>query len=96
MLGDTGGVFSLLKQEIPHLIKVHCIAHRLELAFADTLSTVPKFKDVKDVLQGFRKQCYCSPKAIHEIKEVTESMEVRAYTAVKTDRQDGCLIYKGN
>ena len=37
MLGDRGGGFALLKQEIPHLIKVHCIAHRLELAFANTL-----------------------------------------------------------
>ena len=47
MLGDRGGVFALLKQEIPHLIKVHCIAHRLELAFADILLAVPEFKDIK-------------------------------------------------
>ena len=46
MLGDRDRVFALLKQEIPHLIKVHCIAHHLELAFADTLLTVPQFKDV--------------------------------------------------
>lgn len=37
MLGERNGVFALLKQEIPHIIKVHCIAHRLELSFADTL-----------------------------------------------------------
>ena len=67
MLGDTGEVFSLLKQEIPHLIKVHCITHCLKLAFADTLSSVPEFKDVKDVLQGTWKQYHCSPKAVHEI-----------------------------
>ena len=37
MLGEISGVYGLLKQEIPHIIKVHCVAHRLELSFADTL-----------------------------------------------------------
>lgn len=27
MVGDVGGVYALLKNDIPHLIKVHCIAH---------------------------------------------------------------------
>jgi len=85
MLGDRGGVFALLKREIPHLIKVHCIAHRLELAFADTLLAVPEFKDVKDMLQGIWKQYHYSPKAVRELKEVAESMEVRAYKVVKAD-----------
>ena len=85
MLGDRGGVFALLKQEIPHLIKVHCIAHRLELAFSDTLLAVPEFKDIKDMLQGIWKQYHYSPKAVRELKEVAESMEVRAYKAVKAD-----------
>ena len=30
MVGEVGGVFALLKHDIPHVIKVHCIAHRLE------------------------------------------------------------------
>jgi len=54
MLRDRG-VFALLKQEIPHLIKVHYVAHRLELAFDDTL-LVAEFKYVKDMLQGIWKQ----------------------------------------
>ena len=28
MVGEVGGVFALLKRDIPHLIKVRCIAHR--------------------------------------------------------------------
>ena len=32
MLGEISGVYGLLKQEIPHIIKVHCVAHRLELS----------------------------------------------------------------
>ena len=41
MLGERNGVYGLLEQEIPQIIKVHCIANRLELSFADTLSEVP-------------------------------------------------------
>ena len=29
MLGKLSGVYALLKQEIPHIIKVHCVAYRL-------------------------------------------------------------------
>ena len=54
MLGNKGGVFALLKQEIPHLIKVYCIVHRLEMA-------VPEFKDAKDMLKGIWKQYHYSP-----------------------------------
>lgn len=85
MLGDRGGVYALLKQGIPHLIKLHCIAHRLELAFLDTLLAIPDLKDVKDMLQGIWKQYHYSPKAVCELKELAESMEVRAYKAVKAD-----------
>jgi len=64
---------------------VHCIAHCLELALADTLSTVPEFKDVKDMLQGIWKQYHYLPKAVLELKEVAESTLVGAYKAVKAD-----------
>lgn len=85
MLGEISGVYGLLKQEIPHIIKVHCVAHRLELSFADTLSDVPVLKDVKEMLQGIWKHYHYSAKAVRELKELAESMEVRAYKAIKAD-----------
>lgn len=57
MLGEISCVYGLLKQEIPHIFKVHCVGHRLELSFADTLSDVPVHKDVKEMLQGIWKHC---------------------------------------
>ena len=45
MVGEVGGVFALLKRDIPHLIKVHCIAHRLELASADTVKAIPELEE---------------------------------------------------
>ena len=85
MLGEISGVYGLLKQEIPHIMKVHCVAHRLELSFADTLSDVPVLKDVKEMLQGIWKHYHYSAKAVRELKELAESMEVRAYKAIKAD-----------
>ena len=85
MVGDVGGVYALLKRDIPHLIKVHCIAHRLELAFSDTVKAVPQLEEAKDMLQGIWKHYHYSPKAVRELKELAESMQVKAYKAVKAD-----------
>ncbi|XP_068719463.1 zinc finger protein 862-like [Montipora capricornis] len=85
MVGEVGGVFALLKRDIPHLIKVHCIAHRLELAFADTVKAIPELVEAKTMLQGIWKHYHYSPKAVRELKELAESMQVRAYKAVKAD-----------
>ena len=48
-VGEIGGVFALLKHDIPHLIKVHCIAHQLELAFADNVKAIPELEEVKSI-----------------------------------------------
>ena len=85
MVGEVGGVFALLKCDIPHPVKVHCIAHRLELAFADTVKAIPELEEAKSILQGIWKHYHYSPKAVRELKEVAESMQVRAYKAVKAD-----------
>lgn len=85
MVGEVGGVYALLKRDIPHLIKVHCIAHRLELAFADTVKAIKELEEAKSMLQGIWKHYHYSPKAVRELKELAETMQVRAYKAVKAD-----------
>ena len=60
-------------------------AHRLELSFADTLSDVSVLKDVKEMLQGIWKHHLYSAKAVCELKEIAESMEVPAFKVVKAD-----------
>ena len=64
MIGEVGGVFALLKCDFPHLVKVHCIAHRLELAFADTVKAIPELEEAKSILQGIWKHYHYSPKAV--------------------------------
>ena len=84
MVGEVG-VFALLKRDIPHLIKVYCIAYRLELAFADTVKAIPEQEEAKSMFQGIWKHYHYSPKAVRELKELAESTQVRAYKAVMAD-----------
>jgi hypothetical protein len=37
MCGELGGLYALLKIENPHLIYIHCAAHRFNLAMRDVL-----------------------------------------------------------
>ena len=42
MMGRIGGVVSLIKQDAPQVIGIHCVLHNLELAFSATLKTQMK------------------------------------------------------
>ena len=41
MVGQHGGVFGILKQDIPSLVTVHCVPHKLESGLKDTLAPLP-------------------------------------------------------
>ena len=47
MTGKHNSVFALLKRDVPSLVSIHCIAHKLELGFQDTVKEVKLFKEVK-------------------------------------------------
>ena len=52
MLGKKSGVLSLLKEQQPSLIGVHCSAHRLELSYKDAMRKVPLAEKVLTLLTG--------------------------------------------
>ena len=52
MLGKNNGVIALLKAIQPATIAVHCSAHRLELAYKDTIKKVPIAEKVTTLLTG--------------------------------------------
>ena len=85
MVGQHGGVFGILKQDIPSLISVHCIAHKLELGLQDTIKGIPLFQEVKELLQGMWKYYKYSCKALKELKDLAESMDAKAYKCIKAD-----------
>lgn len=44
MTGKHNSVFALLKRMVPSLVSIHCISHKLELGFQDTVKEVKLFK----------------------------------------------------
>ena len=85
MNGRHNSVFTLLKTDVPSLVSIHCIAHKLELGFQDTVKEVKLFKDAREMLQGIWKHYKYSCKAVCELKALAELMDERAYKAVKAD-----------
>ena len=42
MAGQHGGVYGILKQDMPSLVAVHCVPHKLEVGLQDTLASLPR------------------------------------------------------
>ena len=77
--GQRNGVVSLLRQEAPHLIDFHCMAHRLELALLKLQKQSPIMQSVNDCLHLIWKTYHFSPKSKRELKIIGE-LEVRIYS----------------
>ena len=76
-MGRIGGVVSLIKQQAPQVIPIHCVAHNLELAFSDTLKCNETMMSIKELLNGCWKHYKYSPKALRELREMAEAMEIK-------------------
>ena len=70
-LHRQGGVVAMLQAQVPHVIGIHCVAHKLELAFADTVKSSEVMKQVK-VLTGCWNHYRYSAKAVRELKELAD------------------------
>ena len=86
MIGRLGGgVVAMLQAQVPHVIGIHCFAHNLELAFADTVKSCEVMKQVKEVLTGCWKHYRYSAKAVRKLKELADAMEVDVGKPTKAD-----------
>ena len=74
---------SLIKQDAPQVIGIHCVAHNLELAFSDTLKSNETTMSIKELLNGCWKHYKYSPKALRELREVAEAMEIKVESQLK-------------
>ncbi|KAJ8332693.1 hypothetical protein SKAU_G00424820 [Synaphobranchus kaupii] len=77
--GRRGGVSTLLRQEIPHLINIRCLGHGLELAAMETISQHANMKKVTDLLRGLYKQYHYSPKAWRELRDLAEILNIKIW-----------------
>ena len=78
-LGKNHSVTALLKKDVPQLLAVHCVSHRLELSVLDALRKkyLDVFSKVKKVLQLMYNHYHRSPKACRELKSLAEAMQVK-------------------
>ncbi|ROI96431.1 Zinc finger protein 862 [Anabarilius grahami] len=61
MTGSKTGVVSRLRGERTYILGVHCMAHRLELAFKDVMKTNSHCRKVEDLLTGLFTLYHRSP-----------------------------------
>ena len=77
MLGSYGGVAAKLTAYIPHLVVVHCVAHRLQLAVMDSLKTVPFMQQVETTLRALYTYYHSSPKRLSQLKKTAAALEMQ-------------------
>ena len=75
MMGEINGVAGQLKRRVPHIVVLHCVAHKLELAVLDAVKGVAYLQKFDDTLKAVFKMYYRSPKKRRELKEVGEIVE---------------------
>ena len=76
--------------EIPWLLGVHCIAHRLELSVLDALKVEEQLQNVQEMLQGLYKHYHYSPKALCELKELAQLLDEKINKPVNLGVHNGC------
>lgn len=74
MFGRLNGLVSLLKKDYVEILGVHCLAHRLELAFKDALKGNRQYIQLSTLLIGLY---YFYKNSAKQRKNLRECMKVR-------------------
>jgi hypothetical protein len=69
MMGCKKGLVTLIQAEYPEVLGVHCIAHRLELAFKDVFKSDKAYQQLSTLLLGLYYFYKNSPKQKKNLKE---------------------------
>ena len=77
MVGVRSGVVTRIKADVPHLLSVHCVAHRLELGIKDTINQVAYLKKVDGLLSSIYKFYSNSPLNWYNLKETGAAFNIK-------------------
>ena len=83
MTGKKTGVVTRLKKDTPHLVGIHGMAHRLELAYKDAVKNNKLHQDLETLLMGLYNFYHYSPlnrsnlKAAYTLLDMTPLMPTR-------------------
>lgn len=78
-LEKNRSVTAFLKRDIPYMIPMHCVNHRLELGVLDAIRNRDGqlLSDVKSMLVMIHKHYHYSAKALRELRMIAEAMETK-------------------
>ena len=74
-MGIRTGAAKRLQDVVPHLVAVHCCAHRVELAIKSVNYNIPFFKSVEETLHTLYKMYYNSPLCRPGLKQVGQMLQ---------------------
>ena len=73
-MGVHHGLVALLQEDMPWMVAIHCLNHRLELAAKDAIKN-SYMTDVTDMLMNLYYIYHKSPKRLRELRAVADAME---------------------
>lgn len=79
MVGRNRGLAAMLREQIPWLCNIHCMAHRLELGIVDAVKEERAMQNVLGMLEGMYKTQKSSPKSWRELRAVADLLDKKAY-----------------
>ncbi|XP_073716873.1 zinc finger protein 862-like [Misgurnus anguillicaudatus] len=74
-VGCRNGVAAQLLRDIPYLISIHCVAHRLELGVTKAIKENANMVQLQNTLKNLYDQYHYSPKALRELHLIAEALE---------------------
>ncbi|XP_063970390.1 zinc finger protein 862-like [Lytechinus pictus] len=83
--GIRGGVISKLTQDIPWLLGIHCVAHRLELAAKDAYKNSYFSSEINSVLTSYASFYRRSPKRLRELSDMADLLEEKIHRPTRVD-----------
>ncbi|KAG1664805.1 Zinc finger protein 862 [Nymphon striatum] len=75
MFGRKGGIGVRLEKDAPHMVHVHCVAHRLALACSDAAKNIPYLKTYKVTLKNLYIHVTGSAIRVKKLEDLQAVME---------------------
>ncbi|XP_073524940.1 zinc finger protein 862-like [Phyllobates terribilis] len=76
MIGTENGLVQKIRQNISHLIGIHCVAHRLNLSVLSSVKQAKLIDDFDSILKKLYKFYQYSPKRMRQLKQVAENLQL--------------------
>ncbi|KAK6178205.1 hypothetical protein SNE40_013015 [Patella caerulea] len=81
-MGKKGGVAAKLKNDVPYVITIPCIAHRLELAMKNAAKSLPLVNSLEKLMENVYKFYHYSPLNWTGLQETGNALNIKVLRPV--------------